>query len=122
MDWQVIRQPAACDGQWRYQVVHDGQEIGRCWVLVRPGESVMFSGLYVAPAWRGQGIARALLTRLLADCAACGVTCHAEPFGHTPGLARRSLLRFYRRHGARVTRTGLCTWPAHGEDHVKKAS
>ncbi len=118
MNWQVTRQPASCDGQWRYQVVHDGQEIGRCWVLVRPGEPVMFSGLYTVPAWRRHGIARALLTQVLADYAATGVTGHADPFGDTKGMSRLALERFYRRHGATVTRLGQVIWPAYPNEET----
>lgn len=108
--------------QWQYQALTaTGLEVGRCWVLTRPGEPAHFSGLYVELAWRGQGIARALLTQVLADCAATGVTCHASPFDHTQGLSRRALVAFYRSHGATVTRTGRCTWAApHGGNHAEK--
>jgi len=99
--------------QWQYQALTaTGLEVGRCWVLTRPGEPAHFSSLYVEPAWRGQGIARALLTQVLADYASSKVCCHAAPFGRQSGLSRRARIAFYRRLGATVTRTGLCTWEA----------
>ncbi len=115
MTWQVTRTLDAHYNQWLYQVMADGQELGRCWVV--PTAPAQFSGLYVLPAWRGQGIARALLAQVLTDYAAAGGVCaHAAPFGRTRGLSRRALYACYRRHGATITRTGLCTWPAHTED------
>jgi GNAT superfamily N-acetyltransferase len=108
MNWQVTR--CLEYEQHRYQVLIDGQELGRCWVF--PGAPAQFSGLYVIPAWRGQGIARALVCQALADYASSKVCCHAAPFGRQPGLSRRALKVFYRRLGATVTRTGLCTWEA----------
>ncbi len=88
--------------------------LGRCWVLVRPDQPAMLSGLYVEPVWRGQGIAGTLLAQVLTDYAAVGVRAHADPFGRSRGLSRHALCAFYRRHGATITRTGLCTWPLTG--------
>ena len=111
MNWTVTRCPHD-SGQWRYQVLapDSGEELGRCWVVARPDEPALFSGLYVEPAWRRQGVARALLQQVLVDCAATGVVGHADPFGDTRGLSHLMLCRFYRRHGATVSRTGRCAW------------
>lgn len=60
----------------------------------------ILSGIWVAPAWRGQGIAHRILRRLLdaADDAEIGVTLYHEPFGE-PGLQKDELEAFYGRHG-----------------------
>jgi GNAT superfamily N-acetyltransferase len=78
----------------------------------------MFSGLYVTPTWRRHGIARALLTRVLADYTERGVTGHADPFGDTRGMSHLMLERFYRRHGTTVTRLGQVTWPAYPDEET----
>ena len=112
MNWATTRHPHHRE-QWRYQVLDpsSGREIGRCWVVAHPDEPALLSGLHVEPAWRRQGVARALLTEVLADFAATGVVGHADPFGATRGLSHLMLCRYYRRHGATVSRTGRCTWP-----------
>ncbi|EPX83459.1 hypothetical protein Salmuc_02067 [Salipiger mucosus DSM 16094] len=57
-------------------------------------------GIWVAPSYRGQGIAHRILRRLVdaADEADCGLALYHEPFG-SEGLNKEELEAFYGRHG-----------------------
>lgn len=60
----------------------------------------VLSGIWVAPDYRGQGIAHRILRRLVeaADVADCGIALYHDPFGDE-GLNKTELESFYNRHG-----------------------
>ncbi|ANT63338.1 GNAT family acetyltransferase (plasmid) [Salipiger sp. CCB-MM3] len=60
----------------------------------------ILSGIWVAPTYRGQGIAHRILRQLVdaADDAELGIELHHEPFGEE-GLDKPALEAFYNRHG-----------------------
>ncbi|WP_353475701.1 GNAT family N-acetyltransferase (plasmid) [Salipiger sp. H15] len=60
----------------------------------------ILSGIWVAPAYRGQGFAHRILRQLVeaADEAELGIELHHEPFGEE-GLDKPALEAFYSRHG-----------------------
>ncbi|MBT9382448.1 GNAT family N-acetyltransferase [Pseudooceanicola sp. CBS1P-1] len=72
-------------------------------------------GIWVVPAYRGQGIAHRLLRKLIeaADETQCGIALYHEPFG-TQGLKKTELEAFYNRHGFQQHETtpgGLFRFP-----------
>ncbi|APX24117.1 MAG: N-acetyltransferase [Rhodobacteraceae bacterium] len=75
----------------------------------------MLSGIWVAPAYRGRGIAHAILRRLVeaADEVGLGIELRHDPFGDQ-GLDRAALEAFYNRHGFQrheATPGGLFRFP-----------
>lgn len=60
----------------------------------------ILNGIWVAPGYRGQGIAHRILRRLVnaADEVDCGLALYHDPFGEQ-GLAKAELEAFYNRHG-----------------------
>ena len=60
----------------------------------------ILNGIWVAPAYRGKGIAHRILRRLVeaADETDFGIALDHEPFGEE-GLSREDLVAFYNRHG-----------------------
>ena len=109
--WRVTRRELAA-GYWQYrvQLPDAGADLGAALVSVPARGPAHLTGLYVAPVWRGRGIARALVAHIVAAHAATGLTAHVAPYG-TRGLSKRALAAFYRRHGAVVSRRYACHWP-----------
>ncbi|SDG94428.1 GNAT family N-acetyltransferase [Alloyangia pacifica] len=60
----------------------------------------ILSGIWVAPKYRGEGVAHRILRQLVeaADEAELGIELHHEPFGEE-GLDKPALEAFYNRHG-----------------------
>ncbi|EPX85990.1 hypothetical protein Salmuc_00806 [Salipiger mucosus DSM 16094] len=76
---------------------------------------LVLNGIWVAPSYRGRGIAHRILRRLVeaADEADCGIVLYHEPFGDQ-GLERDDLEDFYNRHGFQrheATPDGLFRFP-----------
>lgn len=75
----------------------------------------ILNGIWVAPDYRGQGIAHRILRRLVetADDVNCGMALYHEPFGEQ-GLQKDELEAFYNRHGFQrheTTPGGLYRFP-----------
>ena len=94
----------------------DGEPVG-LGLIARRGEDARLAGMGVRKAWRGQGVARALLDRLLADARARGeARMHLEVIeGNDPairlyetaGFVRRGRLAGYERPAAQAPEAQL---------------
>lgn len=98
-----------CAETWRYGGYYGVREGGRLIAMagtrMRPGEGFAeVSGVCTDPAYRGRGLARGLMLRVMADFAADGLTAFLHCYS-----ANRSAIALYRSMGFAVRREMVVT-------------
>lgn len=90
LDLEGIFQP-----HMRFFLAHDGGVAVGCGGIALFEDFAEIKRMYVRPAWRGRGVADAIMERLVADASGAGVSC----LRLETGLNFEAATRFYRRHG-----------------------
>lgn len=88
LDLDAIFQPHV-----RFFVARDGDDAAGCGGVALFADFAEVKRMYVRPAWRGRGVADAIMDRLVAEAA--GLACLRLETGFNFAVATR----FYRRHG-----------------------